>query len=80
MEVGARHQRPAIPREVEELAVLYGTEARRLYSQHAWEQLEPSLAEGWHRLCHRHDCDWTKVRHRVHAAWIGARMPDRHCS
>ncbi|HZH44839.1 MAG TPA: hypothetical protein VEY50_12230 [Lysobacter sp.] len=66
--------RRALPHEAEELAALYGAEARRLYSEHTWEQLEPTLADGWTRVRGRYALDWPQVRMHVHAAWLSAQL------
>ncbi|GHE36300.1 hypothetical protein ACFOED_12565 [Vulcaniibacterium thermophilum] len=77
MEAG--RARRALTREAEELAALYGAEARRLFCEHSWEQLEPTLAEGWRRIRGGHALDWPQVRPRVHAAWLAARGVERRC-
>lgn len=80
MEAGGRGRvRRGLSHEVEELAALYGAEARRLFCDHTWEELEPTLADGWRRVRGDHALDWAQVRPRVHAAWLSAQGHDRHC-
>lgn len=63
------HDGPAgLPREVDELAVTYGVEARRLHADQDWEAVRDDLAAGWPRI-RRERFEWRDVACRVEAGW-----------
>lgn len=80
MDVPGRGQPRPLSHEAEELAALYGTEARRLFGDRRWEDVEPMLASRWCRVRGGHALEWVQVRSRVQAAWLGAHAPRRRCS
>lgn len=59
----------ALTRDEEDLALTYGIEARRHHGACAWDDVEPTLAEGWPRLRNRSHLEWVDVAEHVEAAW-----------
>lgn len=67
----ARQQAPdePLPREVEELALLYGVEAHRHLGDVEWDAVRDELAAGWPRIRRQRDVEWRHVARCVAAGW-----------